>query len=65
MFWGHFALAPRTLLWLLVLAAQFAALLRPIFLLLAWELMRIAQGNTRVTPLEFLCDPWSHSLVAQ
>ena len=72
MFLGHFAVAlgakkaaPRLSLGWLVLAAQFADLLWPIFLLLGWEQVRIAPGITRVTPLDFVSYPYSHSLIAQ
>jgi len=72
MFLGHFGVAlaakraaPKTSLGTLVLAAQFADLLWPIFLLLGWERVRIAPGITRVTPLDFVSYPWSHSLAAQ
>ncbi|HEY4949543.1 MAG TPA: hypothetical protein VIH88_04340 [Candidatus Acidoferrales bacterium] len=72
MFLGHFGVAlaakkvaPRASLGVLVLAAQFADLLWPIFLLLGWEQVRIAPGITRVTPLDFISYPYSHSLVAQ
>lgn len=71
MFLGHFGLAlaakkvvPKASLGTLVFAAQLADLLWPIFLLLGWEQARIAPGNTRVTPLEFISYPYSHSLVA-
>jgi hypothetical protein len=72
MFLGHFGVAlaakkvaPRTSLGVLVLAAQFADLLWPIFLLLGWEQVRITPGITRVTPLDFISYPYSHSLLAQ
>jgi hypothetical protein len=72
MFLGHFGVAlaakkaaPKTSLGTLVLAAQLADLLWPIFLLLGWEQVRIVPGLTRVTPLDFVSYPWSHSLVAQ
>ena len=72
MFLGHFAvalgakkIAPRTSLGTLVLAAQFADMLWPVFLLLGWEEVQIAPGNTRATPLDFISYPWSHSLAAQ
>ena len=72
MFLGHFAIAlgakkaaPRASLGTLVLAAQFADLLWPVFLLLGWEQVRIVPGVTRVTPLDFVSYPYSHSLVAQ
>ncbi len=72
MFLGHFGIAlaakkaaPKTSLGTLVLAAQLADLLWPIFLLLGWEQVRITPGITRVTPLDFISYPWSHSLVMQ
>jgi hypothetical protein len=72
MFLGHFGIAlgakkaaPKASLGMLILAAQFADLLWPIFLLLGWEQVRIAPGITRVTPLDFVSYPWSHSLLAQ
>ena len=72
MFLGHYGIAlaakkaaPKASLGILVLAAQLADLLWPIFLLLGWEQVRIEPGNTRVTPLNFVSYPYSHSLVAQ
>ncbi len=72
MFLGHFAVAlaakkaaPKTSLGTLVFAAQLADLLWPIFLLLGWEQVKIAPGITRVTPLDFVSYPWSHSLAMQ
>ena len=72
MFLGHFAIAlgakraaPRVSLGTFVLAAQFADMLWPVFLLLGWEQVRIVPGITRVTPLDFISYPWSHSLLAQ
>jgi hypothetical protein len=71
MFIGHYGVAfaarrasPRTSLGVLVLAAQWVDLLWPIFLLLGWERVRIAPGNTRLTPLDFEYYPWTHSLAA-
>jgi hypothetical protein len=71
-FLGHFAVAlaakkaaPKTSLGTLVFAAQLADLLWPIFLLLGWEQVQIAPGITRVTPLDFVSYPWSHSLAMQ
>ena len=71
MFLGHFGLAlaakkiaPKASLGTLVFSAQLADLLWPIFLLLGWEQARIVPGNIRVTPLEFISYPYSHSLVA-
>jgi len=72
MFIGHFGVAlaakkvaPKTSLGTLILAAQFADLLWPIFLLFGLEQVRIAPGITRVTPLDFTHYPISHSLVGQ
>lgn len=72
MFVGHFGVAfaakkvaPKASLGMLVLGAQLADLLWPIFLLLGWEQVRIDPGNTRVTPFDFVSYPYSHSLVAQ
>lgn len=72
MFLGHFGIAlaakraaPKASLGTLVLGAQLADLLWPIFLLLGWEQVRIDPGNSRVTPMDFVSYPWSHSLVMQ
>lgn len=72
MFLGHFALAmsakraaPKASLGMLVLSAQFADLLWPFLLLLGVEQVRIAPGITRVTPLDFVSYPISHSLLMQ
>jgi membrane-bound metal-dependent hydrolase YbcI (DUF457 family) len=71
MFLGHFGLAlgakkvaPRPSLGTLVLAAQFADGLWPVFLLFGWETVEIAPGTTAVTPLLFRSYPYSHSLMA-
>jgi len=71
MFIGHFgvgfgakAAAPRTSLGLLFVAAQFVDLLWPTLLLLGLEHVKIAPGVTRVTPLDFVDYPISHSLLA-
>jgi membrane-bound metal-dependent hydrolase YbcI (DUF457 family) len=71
-FLGHFAVAlgakraaPKVSLGTLVLAAQFADLLWPILLLVGLEQVRIVPGITRVTPLDFVSYPYSHSLLAQ
>ena len=71
MFLGHFAMglggkrpAPAVSLGTLFLAAQFLDLLWPTLVLLGVETVRIAPGNTAVTPLEFVSYPISHSLVA-
>jgi hypothetical protein len=72
MFLGHFALAmaakrvaPKASLGMLVLSAQFADCLWPLLLLLGAEQVRIAPGITKVTPLDFVSYPISHSLVTQ
>jgi hypothetical protein len=69
---GHYAVAlgakrvaPKSSLGTLVFAAQFADLVWPIFLLVGWEQVRIVPGITRVTPLDFVAYPYSHSLLAQ
>lgn len=72
MFLGHFALAmaakkfaPKASLGTLVLSAQFADCLWPVLLLLGIEQVLITPGITRVTPLDFVSYPISHSLVTQ
>jgi hypothetical protein len=72
MFLGHFGVAlaakktaPKASLGTLVLAAQFADLLWPILLLSGREEVRITPGITRMTPLDFVSYPWSHSLLMQ
>ena len=69
MFVGHFGMgfaakrfAPQVGLGALFLAAQFIDLLWPTFLLLGWERVAIAPGNTAVVPLDFEHYPLSHSL---
>ena len=71
MFIGHYGVAlaakratPVTSLGILVLAAQWVDLLWPIFLLLGWEQVRVAPGDTRLAPLAFEHYPWTHSLLA-
>jgi hypothetical protein len=71
MFLGHFGVAlgskpvaPRVSLGTLFLAAQFLDLLWPLFVLAGIETVRIAPGITRVTPLDFVHYPYSHSLAA-
>lgn len=71
MFLGHFGVAlaakqvaPRPSLGTLVLAAQLADGLWPIFLLLGWEEVKIEPGITAVTPLLFVSYPYSHSIPA-
>jgi len=70
MFIGHVAVAlaakktaPKVSLGTLIMAAQFADLLWPLFLLLGIEHVRIDPGNTAFTPLDFYDYPISHSLV--
>ena len=69
MFVGHFGIAfgakryaPAASLGTLVLAAQFLDILWPNLLLLGIEEVRIVPGITRVTPLDFVSYPISHSL---
>jgi membrane-bound metal-dependent hydrolase YbcI (DUF457 family) len=71
MFIGHFGvgfgakrLAPQLSLGLLFIAAQFLDLLWPSLLTLGVERVRIAPGDTLVTPLAFEHYPLSHSLLA-
>jgi len=70
MFIGHFgvglgskAIAPKTSLGTLFLAAQFVDLLWPILLMLGWEQVEIVPDITAVTPLDFVHYPISHSLL--
>jgi len=55
--------APKTSLGTLVFATVFLDLIWPIFLLVGLEHVRIAPGNTRVTPFDFYDYPISHSLL--
>jgi hypothetical protein len=70
MFLGHFGLGfgtkkavPEVSLGTLFLACQFADLLWPTLLLLGIERVEIDPGATRVTPLDFVSYPYSHSLL--
>lgn len=70
MFLGHFGLAfaakrvaPKTSLGTALLATEFADCLWPLFLVMGIEEVRIAPGITRMTPLDFVAYPWSHSVV--
>lgn len=70
MFLGHFAagfaakkLTPYTSLGTLLLSAQLLDLIWPPLLLFGIERVRIAPGDTAVTPLDFVSYPWSHSLL--
>ena len=71
MFLGHFGVGfglkrvvPAVSLGTLFLAAQFVDLLWPTLLLAGLEHVEIAPGITRVTPLDFVDYPISHSLLA-
>jgi hypothetical protein len=70
MFIGHFAvgfaakrLAPRESLATLMLAALWADILFPIFVMLGIEHARIAPNITAVMPYDLYDYPWSHSLL--
>src|ERR1700760_2735478 len=70
MFIGHFAVgfaaknyAPKTSLAVLLAAPLLSDLLWPPLLLLGWEQVRIDPGNTKMTPLDLVFYPWSHSLL--
>ncbi len=67
---GHFALGlagkavrPRASLATWFVSVQLLDLLWPGFVLLGWEHVRIAPGDTRLTPLDFYDYPITHSLV--
>ena len=69
MFIGHFGIGlgvkkirPTISLGTLFLAAQFLDLLWPTFVLLGWEHVTIQPGITKMTPLNFIDFPLSHSL---
>lgn len=71
MFLGHFALGfaakritPRVSLAMLLLAAQWADAVWPVFVGLGWEQVQIVPGYTAFTPLKFVSYPYSHSLEA-
>ena len=71
MFVGHFGLgfaakraAPAVSLGTLFLACQFADLLWPTLLLLGVEHVEVQPGATKMTPLNFVSYPYSHSLLA-
>jgi hypothetical protein len=71
MFLGHFGIAfgakravPAVSLGALFAAAQLADLLWPTLELLGVERFAIRPGITRLTPLDFISYPYSHSLVA-
>jgi len=69
-FLGHFAaglaakkVSPYTSLGTLLLCAQLADLIWPTLVAGGIEQVAIAPGITRVTPLDFVHYPWSHSLL--
>src|SRR3954470_11491200 len=71
MFIGHFGLGfaakrtePAVSLGALFLACQFADLLWPVLVLLGVEQVEVQPGATRMTPLNFVSYPYSHSLLA-
>jgi hypothetical protein len=71
MFLGHFGLgfgakkaAPSVSLGALFMASQFADLLWPTLVLLGLEQVEVQPGATRMTPLNFVSYPYSHSLLA-
>jgi FtsH-binding integral membrane protein len=70
MFIGHFGvgfgaktLDPKLSLGTLFIASQFIDLLWPTFILLNVEQVEIKPGITKVTPLDFINYPFSHSLI--
>ncbi|HEX7087117.1 MAG TPA: hypothetical protein VF198_12180 [Vicinamibacterales bacterium] len=70
MFLGHFAaglaakkVSPYTSLGTLLLCAQLLDLLWPTLVARGIEQVAIVPGITRVTPLDFVHYPWSHSLL--
>src|SRR5436190_23964420 len=71
MFIGHFGLgfgakkaAPAVSLGTLFAAGQFADFVWPTLVLLGVEHVEVQPGATRMTPLNFVSYPYSHSLVA-
>jgi hypothetical protein len=70
-FIGHFALglaakrvSPGVSLGTMFMAAQWADLVWPVFVLSGVERLAIAPGATAFTPLDFVHYPYSHSLLA-
>jgi hypothetical protein len=71
MFLGHFGVAlaarhvaPRPSLGTSIMAAQWADGIWPLFVLLGLEHVEVSPGITRVTPLDFVSYPYTHSLLA-
>lgn len=69
MFIGHFGLAfaarrvaPAVSLGTTIFAAEFLDALWPLFVMAGIERVEIVPGITRMTPLDFVHYPWSHSL---
>jgi membrane-bound metal-dependent hydrolase YbcI (DUF457 family) len=69
MFLGHFGVAfaakkvaPQVSLGTAILAAELLDAIWPVLVLAGVETVEIAPGITRVTPLDFVSYPWSHSL---
>jgi membrane-bound metal-dependent hydrolase YbcI (DUF457 family) len=70
-FIGHFGLAfaakrvaPQVSVGTTIFAAEFLDSVWPILVLTGVERVEIVPGITRVTPLDFVYYPWSHSLAA-
>jgi hypothetical protein len=70
MFIGHFGVAlaakkfaPKTSLGTTIFAAEFVDLLWPVLLLLGVEHVAISPGIMRMSPLDFVDYPISHSLL--
>jgi hypothetical protein len=71
MFLGHYGVAyalkraePRVSLGTLFLSVVLVDIMWGVFLLTGWEQARVVPGFTRVTPLEFISYPLTHSLVS-
>lgn len=69
MFIGHFGVAfaakkaaPEVSLGTAILAAQFLDAVWPVLVIAGVERVEIVPGITKVTPLDFVHYPWSHSL---
>jgi hypothetical protein len=69
MFLGHFGIAlaakrvaPQVSLGTTILAAELLDAIWPVLVLAGVETVEVAPGITRVTPLDFVSYPWSHSL---